>query len=387
MGAQQRPDDSVNTALAVTKDDMSALSTDQRALIAQRKNANIVAAQIASTNWGKGLDAPTQRAIADWGNRNSVDVTTEIYVLGGSIYLNAQFYQNRAIDLMARGKVVDYKQRFIQHDPRLEDILREVLPATASDAERAELANAQAEARREIRSRRALRIMHGVPDDEKIKAAVLTEVRLASHPDTPIYGVKWTPHPTSKHNDPVGTDFPQETALTRSARRAWKQVARQVQEIKWAVEGAEEDENANLSELLAAHAERERQAALAPAPESRQLTEGVAVAEYVRSETGEAVPVMNSDQIRHASRMRDPYVPLIPDNSPTSFDDDPFAPDVPKGPVTETLFGTSEPMELTAAEKAEQERQREEAEREANLEEDRRIAAEDEERAKRRRAS
>lgn len=384
MGAQQRPDDSVNAALAVTKDDMSALSADQRALIAQRKNANVVAAQIASTNWGKGLDAATQRAIADWGNRNSVDVTTEIYVLGGSIYLNAQFYQNRAIDLMTRGKVTGYKQRFIQHDPRLEDVLREVLPATASDEERRELAVAQGEARREIRSRRALRIMHGVPDDEKIKAAVLTEVRLASHPDVPIYGVKWCPHPNSKHNDPVGTDYPQETALTRSARRAWKQVARQVQEIRWAVEGAEDDETANVSELLTAHAERERQAAITPAPEARQITGGVPVPEYVRSAEGDAALVMNPEQIRDASRARDPYVPLVPNNSPTPFDDDPFAPDAPKGPVTETLFGTREPMELTADEKAEEERKRLEAETRANIAEDQRIAAADAEHERRR---
>lgn len=384
MSSAQRPDESVNTALAVTKEDMSALSPAQRALIAQRKNANIVAAQIAGTNWGKGMDAATQRAVADWGTRTGIDVTTEIYVLGGSIYLNAQLYINRGIDLITRGLLLDYNQRFIHHDPQLDEIVAEVLPATASDAERAELEARQASARREIRERRELRIKHAVPNNPAIKSAVLTEIVLARMPHTPFYGVKWTPHPNAQHNDPVGTHYPQETALTRSARRAWKQIIRQVPEVQRFVIGAEDDAQANLDELLRAHAERERLAAL-PAPETRQLTEGVAVPEYVRGASAEPAPVLNTEQIRHASRGRDPYVPLIPDNSPTPFDDDdPFAPDAPKGPVTETLFGTSEPMEPTAEEKAAEERRREEEKHLANLEEDRRIAAADAERERRR---
>lgn len=382
-------DESVNTALAVTKDDMSALTPAQRALIATRKNANIVAAQMAGTNWGKGLDVATQRAVSDWGLRTGIDVATEIYVLGGNIYLNAQMYINRGIDLIMRGILLDYNQRFIHEDPHLELIAKEVLPSNASDAERAELAAAQADARREIRQRRLLRIKHSVPDDAKIKCVVLTEIVLAAMPHTPFYGLKWTPHSNAQHNDPIGTHYPQETALTRSARRAWKQVVRQIPEIQRFIIGAEDDAAANVNDLLKAHHERSLGSGEGP----KQLTEGTIDEAAIRSR-GRMVPVpdyVTSDPgpipraATNAAKMASPYDPtqlVTPgtESIVTPLDD---APPEPVGPVTETLFGTDEVMEPTAEER---EIMRKKQEAEEIEEDDRRTLAADAERERRRAA-
>lgn len=243
--------------LAVTKQDTAALSEVQRQEIALRKNANIVTAQLAGTNWGKGLDEPTRRAVADWGGRNGIDVTTEIFVLGGNIYLNAQFYQNRLVGLLHRGLILDYRQEFIQADPRLQVIVDEPID-TKLPPELVKIAEAdRAEAFAEIRRRRRLRIEHGAPD--KAPSGVenfaigLTTIVLAAMPHTPIRGVKWAPHDKS---DPVGTNYPQETALTRSSRRALKQCVTHIPELARWVDGSAEDAIANVAEQLRANEQR-----------------------------------------------------------------------------------------------------------------------------------
>lgn len=370
-------DESTNTALAITKDDMAALSPAQRAQIALRKNANIVAAQIAGTNWGKGLDVATQRAVSDWGLRTGIDVATEIFVLGGNIYLNAQLYINRGIDLIMRGILLDYNQRFIQDDEQLDFIVREVLPATASAEERADLAIAQAAARREVRERRLLRIKHGAPHKPEIKAIVLTEIVLAAMPHTPFYGLKWCPHPNAKSDDPVGTQYPQESALTRSARRAWKQVVRQIPEVQRFIIGAEEDAAANVNDLLKAHHERNLAAGEGP----KQLTEGTVEEAAIRSRRG-MVPVPDyvtsdpgpsSRAAANAAKMADPFVTPGTESIDTPFDDKVPA---PVGPVSTTLFGTDEVMEPTTEER---EIMRAKQEAEEIAEDDRRLAAADKE--------
>jgi hypothetical protein len=270
-GPTAKPGDDLKTALAVTKEDMAALSTEQRAMIAQRKNANIVAAQLAGLNWGKELDSATNRAVADWGQRHGVDVTTEIHVLGGNIYLNAQFYLNRLIDLVRAGQVLDFQQWFVQDDPRLAEALNEVVPATAGEAERLELEESKARIRKEIRFRREMRIKYSVPDTAT--AAVVTEVRLVKMPHVPFMGIKWAPHPNSRSADPVGKDYPQETALTRSARRALKQIVRHIPEVaKW-LEGAEEDAIATVDKAIAENVERNQRKNLGTG-EPRQLGAG-----------------------------------------------------------------------------------------------------------------
>lgn len=370
MGTQQPTEgEAVNelaTALAVTKEDMAALSTEQRAAIAERKNANIVSAQMAGTNWGKGLDQPTRRAVSDWGQRHGIDVATEIFVLGGSIYLNAQFYINRLVEMVKAGHVLDFSQDMVQHDARLGEVLAEVLPADASDEERAELREAQAKARREIRRRRDIRIMYGIP--ESATAAVVTTIRLTRLPSVPFVGIKWAPHANSQHRDPVGTDYPQESALTRSARRALKQVVRHLPEVVEWLEGAEEDAIATVDTAIRASVERSERAAVAAGPEPKQLTEGP-----VR--TMGAVQVPEAEFLAHelaaaavASRRRssggpvsveapgsDPYGEKGPQDGPNG-EPNPFLKDETTAPsphpVAPDLFGGVSPMEPTAEQRA-----------------------------------
>lgn len=275
--------------LAVTKADLSALTDDQRSAIAQRKNANIVTAQMSAQNWGKGLDEPTRRAVADWGARNGIDPTTEIFVLGGSIYLNAQFYINRLVGLLHRGLILDYRQELIQHDPRLQAIVDETIdPKLPADLK--EIAEEdRRDAFREIRRRRRLRIEHGAPEKSTLQgndadkfAIGLTTIVLAAMPETPIKGVKWAPHDAS---DPVGKNYPQETALTRSARRALKQCVTHIPELARWVDGSAEDAVATVAVALREHeqkrVETEKRTAIAAGAEPGKKP--VATADYLHT--------------------------------------------------------------------------------------------------------
>jgi hypothetical protein len=51
------------------------LPPEMQAMVELRRANNIIAAQIAETNWGKGMDRETRRAIAEWGRRHEIDVT------------------------------------------------------------------------------------------------------------------------------------------------------------------------------------------------------------------------------------------------------------------------------------------------------------------------
>lgn len=246
MATQQQPDNrdnrenrenaDVSAVTALTKAEIDALSPEQKAEIADRKARNIMAAKIAGTNWGKGMDLDTRRAVADWGLRNGVDVVTEIHVLGGNIYLNHQFYINRLLEMADRGDVLDFGHRFINVDARLDE-------KDPHDAE-------------EIRLRRQLRIHHNAP--EAAVAVVLFHVVFKRNPHTRIEGCKWTGGGTRK-SDPVGDTFPVETAISRAARRCLKfAVASMPPRMKAWIETAEDDAALSLGEVLDADRERQK---------------------------------------------------------------------------------------------------------------------------------
>lgn len=249
MGTPQTPEPATGTGVQTTDANAAALAEQRRSQSAEafatlpvadrveimrRRQANIVTAQIASTNWGKGMDPNTAKAISDWGERHGIDVTKEINVLGGNIYLNAEFYLNRLATLIERGRVLDWRQRFVNEDPRL----RDDVPAEVQ--EKAE--------------RRQLRIAHNIP--EGATSAVVTELWLTSMPHTAIVGVKWAPRHES---DPIGAKFPQESALTRSARRCLKQAIRYLPEVARYVQGAEEDAETTVSAVIEADRDRRRE--------------------------------------------------------------------------------------------------------------------------------
>jgi hypothetical protein len=153
-----------------------------------------------------------------------------------------------------------------------------------------------------------------------------------------------------------------------------------VPEMQRFVIGADDDAQETVVSVLESHRERERVAA---EQSHRQLTAGpIAQAEYVRAPAGERVPLMTKDQVAKAATSPDVYVTPGTDTIPTPFDDeDPFdkaPPAAAAGPATETLFGTTEPMEPTAEEKA-----RDDADEEARIREDDRRLLEDEARHRR----
>jgi hypothetical protein len=263
---------------SAAREALAALSPEKRAEIMLRRQANIVTAQIASTNWGKGMDADTAKAVSDWGQRNGIDVTKEIFILGGNIYLNAEFYLNRLATLIERGRVLDWRQSFVNIDARLDE---------SNPIDRAEIAR-----------RRDARVRFNIPDEAT--SAVVTELELASMPGVPIIGVKWAPRSAS---DPIGKAFPQETALTRSARRCLRQAVRYLPEIATYVTGAEEDAAATVSATIVEAARRRHEIAEAGA---KQLAAGPAAPLAAAEHTAGAV-AREAVNVAAAATAPDPY--------------------------------------------------------------------------------
>jgi hypothetical protein len=216
--------------------------------IEMRKMQNQIAGQLASTNWGKGMDLNMRRAIADWGQQFRVDVTTEIHVLGGNIYLNAAFYIRQLSEMIAAGLVEYAFADHVEEDSRLSKLGPE----------------GEGEMTRRLRER----IKHGVPD--KAVSAVVFRVKLRAM-DREVVGVKWCGGGTRK-NDPVGDDKPVETSESRAARRAMRLLTSHVPpataERVGTIEGAAE----RLTERMHAHYERE--ANRIATHEARSLTAG-----------------------------------------------------------------------------------------------------------------
>lgn len=205
-----------------------------------RKLSNQVAGKLAELNWGKSLDHDTRRAIADWGQRFRIDVSTEIHVLGGNVYLNAAYYLRRLSELIEEGLVEYAYADHIEDDPRLAKLGPE----------------GEGEATRRLR----MRLMYGVKGDPA--SCVAFRVKLRSM-DREVVGVKACGGGVRK-NDPVGDAFPTETAESRAARRAMRLIVSHVPrgmatEIE-AIETSAEQVGARIS--TAKHQLREQNAAL-----------------------------------------------------------------------------------------------------------------------------
>ena len=210
------------TAVAVREnaDGIGNLPAQVREQLQLRKMSNAVAGEIAKLNWGKQLDLDTRRAVADWGRQFRVDVTTEIHVLGGNVYLAAAFYLRRLSELIEAGLVEYAWADHVEDDPRLKKL------------------GAQGEG--EYSRRLQERIMHAIPD--AAASAVVFRVKLRSM-EKEVVGVKWCGGDTRK-NDPVGDNMPVETSESRAARRAMRllvsHVPQQVAAELGAIEGSAE---------------------------------------------------------------------------------------------------------------------------------------------------
>ena len=240
MAAQQKPE---STAVAVRDGAVGNLPAAVQQQLELRRAQNAVVAQIAGMNWGKALDIGTRRAVADWGQRFRVDVTTEIDVLGANIYLNARYYLRRLAELIARG-VVEYAYAdHVEDDPRL----------TKLGAE------GEGETTRRLRER----IKHGIPD--KATGAVVFRIKLNALTKE-ITGASWCGGGTRK-SDPVGEAEPVKTAESRAARRAVRQIASHLPDVAQEIEAVATEAEVVTARIHAAHEQ-----------DARDVTERVALA-------------------------------------------------------------------------------------------------------------
>jgi hypothetical protein len=228
---------------------IGSLPPDVQQQLELRKLSNQVAGKLAELNWGKQLDHATRRAIADWGSRFRIDVSTEIHVLGGNVYLNAAYYLRRLSELIEEGLVEYAYADHIEDDARLAKLGPE----------------GEGEATRRLR----MRLMYGVKGDPA--SCVAFRVKLRSM-DREVVGVKACGGGVRK-NDPVGDAFPSETAESRAARRAMRLIVSHVPrgmatEIE-AIETSAEQVGARIA--TAKHQLKEQNAALEVRPSQMAL--------------------------------------------------------------------------------------------------------------------
>jgi hypothetical protein len=192
------------------------LPDDIKTALLLKRQQNIVAAEIAGTNWGKGLDRETRRAIADWSRTVDLDPATELDVLGGRFYKNAQYYQRKLSEAVNAGYIDYVILDHVEVDDRLETMAKRV-----DDPELAQMA------RKEIDRRTMMRVQMRIPD--KAEAAVICRVKVKGiHIE--FLGAKWCGGGT-RQKDPVGDAFPVETAETRSIRRTMRLIAERKKDL------------------------------------------------------------------------------------------------------------------------------------------------------------
>jgi hypothetical protein len=216
------------TSTAVTRpsDDPSGvglLPPEIRQALELRKTMNLAAAELARTSWGKALDVPTRRAIADFGQKFNIDTATEIYVLGGNVYVNGAFYLRKLSELIEAGRIIYAVADMIHVDPRLEEM------ADAGD----ERAIAE-------RTRRKFERIKFDVDDSAISACVVRikprEIDVEVTGCKAIYDDKTS---EGKYKDPIGNNFPMETVETRAYRRAMRKLASHIPAVADDVEKME----------------------------------------------------------------------------------------------------------------------------------------------------
>lgn len=202
MATAARTEPTAGTAVATTpKPGTAAERID--ATRAALKERNALVAAIRGTQWGKEANADVQRAVAHYCYENGLDPVRHVELLGGKIYLTAEFYDERGAPLIRAGTVRPDEPVMIHADERLDK-----LAATGDEW-----------AKGEITDRLRARIQHAVP--EAAKAAVVQRFRIEG--GAVILGVNWVGGGNKR--DPVGDAEPTKTATTRARRRAWKQIA------------------------------------------------------------------------------------------------------------------------------------------------------------------
>lgn len=215
---------------------MGSLPDSVKQALILRRQQNIVTAQIAGTNWGKGLDQDTRRAIAEWSARVGIDPATELNVLGGNFYKNAYYYLRRLSEFVERRIVIYAYADHVEVDSRL-----------VTMTQRTDVPELAAEARKEIDRRTMMRIQYNIPDPAK--GATVFHLKLTNTPYE-FTAAKWCGGGT-RQKDPVGDEFPVETSETRAIRRTMRLVATHNPQFRALVEPNDDDQvNLEISGTL-----------------------------------------------------------------------------------------------------------------------------------------
>lgn len=231
MSAASKPE---GTAVARVK---PALPPEVQATIEYNRQKNAVVAAIRGTIWGKEISQDQVRAVAQYAREMHIDPVRHIEVLGGRIYLTADFYAERGAKYIRDGSIVLHETEYIHADERL---------AAMAKGDGSE--EAQAWAERELSHRAMQRIKYAVPEAAKAAAVVRLTMRDGG---ATFVGVNWCGGTTKR--DPVGEAEPTKTAETRAARRAWKRIVAVIPELAESVGHMEarativEDEVAQLA--------------------------------------------------------------------------------------------------------------------------------------------
>lgn len=259
------------------------------------RQRNVVSAEIASANWGKGLDRDTRFRVAEWSQSVGLDPATELYVLGGNFYKNANYYLRKLSEMIEAGLVEYAYADHVEVDPRLETM--------AKRTDNLELAG---QARAEIDRRTMMRIQYNIPD--KAESSVVFHLKLNRVP-VEFTAAKWCGGGTRK-KDPVGDEFPVETSETRAIRRTLRLVASQNPQFATLVEPNDDDQiNATIGpELREGLLKAKREAALAA--ESYKVKPLMALGAgdgYTSPHTSEVRQPTPEKVLAAASREPDPY--------------------------------------------------------------------------------
>lgn len=199
-----RPETFRSLAVGALPPDMLAAVLQETELRKSETAATVLVVQ--AKEWGKNLGEASIRALITWGKAWDVDVATEVDILGGNIYRNANYYLRKLAELVDL-EVVDYAcADYVHIDDRLEKL---GTPAAIA----------------EIGRRLGERIKYGLRDESA--AACVFRIKLHNLSEEIIGTAEcgWTGKGSKPgKSDPVGNSEPVKTSETRSIRRAMRKV-------------------------------------------------------------------------------------------------------------------------------------------------------------------
>lgn len=205
------------------------VAPEVQAMLMERKAANEVSRQVANMSWGKSLDHLAVRALTEYCRRHRIDPAREIDVLGGRIYLNANYFIRRLAEMQRQGRIREVAEPLhFNADDRLAKL------AARGVAGAQELAD----------TREMLRVKHNVP--EGAKGACL--IRITTTDGVTVEGVGYA----GVGRDPVGESAPGKTAETRAFRRAGRLLVETVPALSGELEALREDGEV-VAEVLKEH--------------------------------------------------------------------------------------------------------------------------------------